>query len=82
MLTESVKLLDAQNTWHSMMKRLKTILNIICKWFEIYYKSLYTETIANPLNFMNTLIVKISNINVTDSEVALALLSLKSNARS
>ena len=55
----------------------------ICKWFESYFKSVYSNTTANPLNRMNmnTPIVEISNINVTDSDVELALLSLDSNVK-
>ena len=55
--------------------------SIICKWFESYFKSVYTETTANRLNFMSIPILEISNIKVSDSDVELALLSLESNAK-
>ena len=57
------------------------VTSIICKWFESYFKSVYTETTANPLIFMSTPIVEISSINVTDSDVELTLLSLESNVK-
>ena len=55
----------------------------ICKWLESYFKSVYSNTTANPLNRMNmnTPIVEISNINVTDSGIELALLSLDINVK-
>ena len=55
----------------------------ICKWFESYFKSVYSNTTAKPLNRMNmnTPIVEISNINVTVSDVELALLSLETNVK-
>ena len=28
--------------------------SIICKWFESYFKSVYSETTVNPFNFMST----------------------------
>ena len=42
--------------------------SIICKYIESYFKSVYTESTANPLNFMNTPILAISSINVKDSD--------------